>query len=76
MEAENVLKLKKKLDLDPSFIRFLLIKTVRENTIAARRFVGRDRVRPRAAKAEGEGAPVVINKEEIDKEIDAMVAAQ
>src|SRR6185503_1731978 len=39
MDAEKVLEMKKKLDLDPQIIRFLILKTVKENTIAARRFV-------------------------------------
>ena len=76
MLPEKVLELKKKLDLSPELVRFLIIKTVKENTIAARRYVGRDsayRRTPSASKAEGEEAPP-INKEEIDKEIDAMVA--
>ena len=77
MDPEKVLELKKKLDLDPSIIRFLLIKTVKENTIAAKRFVHRDTIRrkPLTTKVEGEGEEAApINKEEVDKEIDAMVA--
>ena len=76
MEPEKVLELKKKLDLDSNFLRFLVIKTVKENTVAARRFVHRDTIRrkvPGVGVAENE-TPVEINKEEIDKEIDAMVA--
>ncbi len=78
MDPEKVLDLKKKLDLDPNVIRFLITKTVRENTIAAKRFINRDMPRRRTptAKKEGENEEVVeINKEEIDKEIDALVAA-
>lgn len=76
MDSDKVLELKKKLDLDPSFIRFLLLKTVKENTIAAKRFVRADlhNRRPRTDKSENETV-VPINKEEIDKEIDALVAA-
>ena len=78
MDGEKVIALKKKLDLDSNIIRFLIIKTVKENTIAAKRFVHKDIVRKRAPSAKGaegeEAAP--INKEEIDKEIDAMVAVQ
>jgi ribosomal protein S6 len=77
MDSDKVLELKKKLDLDPLLVRFLILKTVKENTIAAKRFVGREgahRRMPNMHKAvEGEEA-VPINKEEIDKEIDAMVA--
>lgn len=75
MGSDKVLELKKKLDLDPKIIRFLILKTVKENTIAAKRFVrGEIHRRPIAKKVEGTETAVPINKEEIDKEIDAMVA--
>lgn len=81
LDADKVLSLKTKLDLDPNYLRFLLIKTVKENTIATKKFTySKDALKkkPYGAKKEGEvegveGAP--INKEEIDKEIDAMVEA-
>jgi ribosomal protein S6 len=73
---EQITEIKKKLDLDPNIVRFLILKTVRENTIAGKRFMRTDvHRRPRVEKKEeGEAAP--INKEEIDKEIDALVAAE
>jgi ribosomal protein S6 len=75
MDGDKVLELKKKLDLDKNIIRFLILKTVKENTIAAKRFV-RGEIAHRKTKIEkGEDEIVIpINKEEIDKEIDAMVA--
>lgn len=79
MDPSQVLLLKKKLDIDPKIIRFLIIKTVKENTIAAKRFVQRDSFRKKIVvqATEGETAPVEeINKEEIDKEIDAMVSEE
>jgi hypothetical protein len=61
--------------LDPNIIRFLILKTVKENTIASKRFVRGDmRKKPRSAKEESGETAVPINKEEIDKEIDALVA--
>jgi len=76
MESEKVLDLKKKLDLDANIIRFLIIKTVKENTVAAKRFVHKDTPRKKISTVKAgeneESAP--INKEEIDKEIDAMIA--
>ncbi len=76
MDAQKVLELKKKLDLDPNFIRFLILKTVKENTIAAKRFVrGEMHRRPMARKSLEHEVAIPINKEEIDKEIDALVAA-
>ncbi len=75
MSADKIGEIKKQLDLDINTIRFLIIKTVRENTIAQKKFVPRDTVR-RKIVAKDEGAePVEINKEEIDKEIDAMIEA-
>ncbi len=75
MEADKILSLKEKLKLDPNIIRFLTLKTVRENTIASKRFVSKDLSKKRTSKEEGEVEPVEINKEEIDKEIDALVEA-
>lgn len=73
MNGDQVTELKSRLDLDPNFVRFLILKTVRENTIASKRFVRGDTYhRPKAKSAENETA-TPINKEEIDKEIDALV---
>jgi len=75
MDSDKILELKKKLDLDPNFIRFLILKTVKENTIAAKRFVrGEVHRKPRMLRNEDTETAVPINKEEIDKEIDALVA--
>lgn len=76
MDSDKIPDLKKKLSLDPNLLRFLILKTVRENTIATRRFVrGEMRRRPPIKKNENTEAAVPINKEEIDKEIDALVEA-
>ena len=75
MSTDAVLELKKKLDLDPNLIRFLVLKTVKENTIASKRFTRSDRpLRPRAQKPDSGEVATPINKEEIDKEIEAMIA--
>ncbi len=75
MDADKVTELKKKLDLDPTMIRFLIIKTVKENTIASKRFVRPDmHKRTRTEKSGDVEVVYPINKEEIDKEIDALVA--
>jgi ribosomal protein S6 len=75
MDSENVPELKKKVDLDQNLIRFLILKIVKENTIAAKRFVrGEMHRKPRIEKS-GENETVApINKEEIDKEIDALIS--
>jgi len=76
MDSDKVLELKKKLDLDPNLIRFLILKTVKENTIAAKRFVrSESRRRPITRKNDSSEPAVPINKEEIDKEIDALIEA-
>ena len=76
ISPEKVLEIKKKLDLDTNIIRFLIPKTVKENTIAARRFVHKDtRKKTFTAKKEGEAdTSLPIDEKEIDKEIDAMVS--
>ncbi|MEX2028626.1 MAG: 30S ribosomal protein S6 [Candidatus Curtissbacteria bacterium] len=75
MDPQKVLELKKHLDLDPNFIRFLIIKTVKENTIAAKRFVrGETYRRASPARKTVDSEPATpINKEEIDKEIEALI---
>ncbi len=75
MDPEKVSELKKKLNLEENIIRFLILKTVRENTIASKRFVHKDLKRKLSPKRDDEnGVSLPIDKEEIDKEIDAMVA--
>ena len=74
MDSDKITELKKKLDLDPNFIRFLILKTVKENTIATKRFPrGEIHRKPRTEKSGSNETAVPINKEEIDKEIDALV---
>lgn len=72
IDPEKVLELKKKLDLDIKVIRFLIVKTVRENTIATKKFARVEGVKRYTKDTEKEEV-TEINKEEIDKEIDAMV---
>lgn len=75
MNSQKVLELKKHLDLDPNIIRFLILKTVKENTIATKRFVrGEIYKRPAMKESTKNEIATPISKEEIDKEIDALVA--
>ncbi len=77
MTPAKVLELKKKLDFDAKVIRFLILKTVKENTIAAKRFVHREggvHTKPTYTKKEETEVVAPINKEEIDREIDALIA--
>lgn len=72
LDPEALVELKKKLEAEENIIRFLITKTVRENTIASRRIPTRDISKRKKEVAEGEATP--INKEAIDKEIEAMIA--
>lgn len=74
--AEKVEELKNKLSLNENLIRFLILKTVRENTIASKKFSYKELGRKKTLhqKRDISSEPVEINKEEIDKEIDALVA--
>lgn len=77
MDTQKLLEFKKKLDLEPRLVRFLIIKTIKENYFFSKRFVSRDVINKKLATNKKEGEEVEstpINKEEIDKEIDAMVA--
>lgn len=72
----KILELKKSLDAGANIIRFLILKTIRENTIATKRFIykGSKRKVLYAKKGEENESSLPIDKEEIDKEIEAMVA--
>ena len=73
MDSQKVLELKARLDLDPNVIRFMILKTVKENTIATKRFVRGDAYGKPKTKSTKDEVVAPINKEEIDKEIDALV---
>jgi len=64
--------IKEELDKNEKIIRYLLIKTVRENTMSPKRAWRGDSKRRSAPKVEEVSAP--INEETIDKEIEALVA--
>ncbi|MFA6257692.1 MAG: 30S ribosomal protein S6 [Candidatus Paceibacterota bacterium] len=76
MDSDKVLKLKKKLDLDPNFVRFLILKTVKENTVNTKRFTRGEFTnrKTKIDKSREDEASAPINKEEIDKEIDALIS--
>lgn len=74
MDTEQILKLKSQLDLDPQIIRFMILKTVKENTIATKRFVAGRGIQRTYTPKKLDEVTVPINKEEVDKEIDALIA--
>lgn len=72
--TEEAKSIKMDLDKNEKLIRFLMIKTVRENTMSIKRPYGKQdgsKRRPSVSKAVEATAP--INEEVIDKEIDALV---
>ena len=63
--------IKEWLDKNETLVRYLMIKTVRESTMSAKRPYGKtDGAKRRTPRAEEAGP---INEETIDKEIDALV---
>jgi ribosomal protein S6 len=75
LDAEKIEELKKVLDDDNNILRYLLIKTVRENTIVAKKPLARvlktkvaDSAEPETAEEEGE-----IDEGEVDAKIDQLV---
>jgi len=75
LDPSMIGELEAKLKHNEKFVRFLLIKTVRENTMSPKKSFSRvsEMKKRNMTKPEGEVAPV-INKEEIDKQIDALVS--
>jgi len=64
--------IKADLDKNEKLVRFLMIKTVRENTMSVKRsYSKQDGAKRRSTKSKEDAAP--INEETIDKEIDALV---
>lgn len=77
MSTGEILKFKKELDLEEKIIRFLIIKTVRENTIAPKKLVSKEggikKKVFQAKKEEDEVEKAPINEDQIDSEIEKML---
>ncbi|MFA6397915.1 MAG: 30S ribosomal protein S6 [Candidatus Paceibacterota bacterium] len=74
--AEDILKLKDVLSRDEKIIRFLITRTVKENTMSPKKvFVKNDSYKKKTYTKEEkvEGPAPEINKEEIDKKIDELI---
>lgn len=70
--TENAKIIKEFLDKNEKFVRYLMIKTIRGNTMSTKRAYGKqDGFKRRTTSKTEESAP--INEETIDKEIDALV---
>jgi ribosomal protein S6 len=62
-----------KLKRDEQILRYMILKTVKENTIASKKPMREYKKRSESKTEGGEPAPE-MNKEEVDKQIDALVA--
>lgn len=70
--AESARVIKDSLDKNEKLVRFLMIKTIRGNTMSTKRAYGKqDGFKRRSTPKSEESLP--INEETIDKEIDALV---
>lgn len=75
MDPENILKIKDELDKNEDIFRFLIIKTVREDTLAKKPSV-RPKKETTSASAKSEKTEEVkeeISEEEVDKAIEELV---
>ncbi len=78
IDPSEIATIEGKLKRDEQIIRFMTLKTVKENTIASKKPHREYRRKTEGKSAEGEAGESVpapeINKEEVDKQIDALVA--
>ena len=72
MEPSEIAGIEETLSRDETIVRFMTIKTVRESTMSSKK-VHREYKKRTTTPAEGEEAAVPMNKEEVDKQIDALV---
>ena len=79
MTTEDVEKVKKALDADPTTLRYLIIKTVRENTLLNGKMKLQKEEKVMRDDDNLEDAPADVVKEtapeEVDKSIDELVVA-
>lgn len=71
--TDQAKSIKDMLDKNEKLIRFLMIKTVRENTMSIKRSYNKDSGRNRRPVQKSKEELTPINEETIDKEIDALV---
>jgi ribosomal protein S6 len=68
--TESIDSFKDSMEKNPNILRFIIIKTVRESTLATPRIAHKGGSRRGAPDSE---AVAPMNKEEVDKKIDAMI---
>lgn len=74
LDPSKIEEISKLLAVNEEIIRFLAIKTIRENTLISKKPFGKDS--SKKARSTEEEAKLPINKEEVDAEIEKMVAAE
>ena len=74
LSPDKIEEISKLLSANEEIIRFLAVKTIRENTLISKKSFGKDA--PRRARTGEEEAKLPINKEEVDAEIEKMVSAE
>ncbi len=74
LDPSKVEALKPVLDRNEEIIRYMILKTVRENTIASKKPIGQGMYKKRVSDKKEPGvSETPLSVEEIDKEIDAMI---
>ncbi len=71
--TSNIKNIKEFLDKNETLIRYLMIKTVRENTMSPKKVYGKNDSLKRRHVSKTEESSTPVNEEVIDKEIDALV---
>lgn len=74
IDPSAIKDVEEKLKRDEEIIRYMIIKTVRESTLATKKPVREYRKKTETIKSAGDEPVVEMNKEEVDKQIDAMIA--
>ncbi len=74
-EPESLAAIKKELDLSATMLRYLIVKTVRENTLLNGKMVLRQEEREEVMAEEAISEEAVLDVPEVDKAIDELVTA-
>lgn len=69
----GIAELEEALKKDPNVLRYLVVKTIRENTFIAKKFTGAKVKEIEEVVTAEESAPVVASDEALDKAIDELV---
>jgi ribosomal protein S6 len=73
VSTDHTVAIKEMMDKNEIFIRYLMIKTVRENTMSAKRAYKADGPRRKTTHTKTDAEQAPIDEEAVDKEIDALV---